>query len=113
MHWLFSVSSHRKGEVDHVGGLAKVAIRRYIGTGGVVLDAGDCADFLENKFGQNTNPKFYIKEINAGSLNSARHEARYQTFPTIDGSSLFQVMVFKPQNTTFKAAPYICLMNHV
>ena len=106
---LFSVSSHGKGEVGHVGGLAKVAIIRYIGTGGVVLDAGACADFLENKFGQNTNPKFYVKEINADSLNSARHEAQYQTYTTIDGSSLFQVMVFKPQNTTFKAAAYICL----
>ena len=108
---LFGVSSHGKGEVDHIGGLAQVAIRRYIGTGGVVLDTGDCVDFLENKFGQKTNPKFYIKEINADSLNSARHEARYLKFSTIDGSSLFQVMVFKPQNITFKAAPpYICLI---
>jgi len=31
---IFSVAGHGKGEVDHVGGLAKCAIRRYVGTRG-------------------------------------------------------------------------------
>ena len=32
-----------------MGGLAKVAIRSYIGTGGIILNATDCLKFLERK----------------------------------------------------------------
>ena len=106
---LFSVACHGKGEVDHVGGLAKVAIRRFIGAGGMVLDADDCLAFLTKKFEEKTNPKFYCRKISVSSLNEARTEARLKKYPTIEGSTLFQVMVFKPNSPVFKVARRLCI----
>ena len=42
----FGVAAHGKGEVDHVGGLAKVAIRRQIAEGDFFANAEDMVDFL-------------------------------------------------------------------
>ena len=106
---LFSVAGHGKGEVNHMGGLVKVAVRRYIGAGGVVLDAGDCLSFLQKKFEGKVNPKFYLKEIITSALNEARTEAHAKSCPTIDGSTLFQGMVFNPNQPFLKAAPYLCV----
>ena len=106
---LYSVAGHGKGEVDHVGGLAKIAIRRYIGTGGIILDAADCINFLENKFQDKTNPKFHFREICTTSLLSTRADAHTKTYRTIEGSTLFQVMVFKPNCKHFRAAPHLCV----
>ena len=105
---LYSVAGHGNGEVDHVGGLAKIAIRRYIGTGGIILDAADCINFLENKFQDKTNPKFHFREI-CTSLLSTRADACTKTYPTIEGSTLFQVMVFKPNCKHFRAA-HVCMI---
>ena len=106
---VYNVAGHGKGEVDHVGGVAKVAIRRFIGTGGTILNATDCLKFLAKKFEQKTNPKFYVKEVSITSLDEARAEARVKTFPTIEGSTLFQVAIFKPNSSVFKAAHYLCV----
>ena len=106
---VFSVAGHGKGEVDHVGGLAKCAVRRYVGTGKDVLNAGDCVTFLDGKFGCKTNPTFHIKEINVDELNERRAETRQKKYPTVSGSDSFQVMVFTPHSRTFKAASYLCM----
>ena len=106
---LFSVAGHGQGEVDHIGGLAKVAIRRHIGAGGIVLDAKDCLNFLRQKFEDKMNPKFYLKEISTSDLNQARAESCATMYPTIEESTRFQVIIFKPNSTFFKAAPYICV----
>ena len=55
------------------------------------------------------NPPYYIKEIESTSLEIGRADAHLKKFPTIDGSTLFQVMLFKPHLTYFKAAPHLCL----
>ena len=98
---VFGVAGHGKGEVDHVGGLAKVAIRRHVGTGGVVLNVDDCIDVLKEKFGDKSNPKFCFKKITEESLRDAR---KSKLFPTVPGSSKFQAMVFSPNSNVFKAA---------
>ena len=41
---------HGKGEVDHVGGTAKVVIRREIAAEKVLLHCDDILDFLKDKF---------------------------------------------------------------
>ena len=93
---VFSISGHGKGEVDHVSGLAKVAIRRHVSARGVVLDANDCAVFLQEKFGQADNPAYLIQEISVELLTEMRRAARLKSYPImIKGSSRFQVMVFK------------------
>ena len=106
---LFSIAGHRKGEVDHVGGLAKCAIRRYVGTGSFVLNANDALLFLTDKFGENSNPNYIIQEITVDELSDARASARLKKYPTIHGSDNFQVLVFKPNATSFEAAPQLCI----
>ena len=81
---VFSISGHGKGEVDHVSGLTKVAIRRHVGAGGVVLDANDCAVFLQEKFGQADNPAYVIREISVELLTEMRRVARLKSYPLID-----------------------------
>ena len=49
---VYSVAGHGKGQVDHVGGLAKVAIRREIGAGPFFANLEDMVEFLNNKLGQ-------------------------------------------------------------
>ena len=78
------------------GGVAKVSIRREIAAGGFMCDAGEMVDFLKEKFGQKTNPKYVIKEIDENILEMARAENRLKKFKTIDGSTKFQALCFKP-----------------
>ena len=106
---VYGIAGHGKGEVDHVGGLAKCSVRRYAGTGGLVLNANDCVAFLEDKFGMKSNPTFHLKEIDTEELKVRRELARQKKYPTINGSDNFQVMVFTPNSRTFKAAPYLCM----
>jgi len=105
---LFSIAGHGKGEVDHVGGLAKCALRRYIGTGGVINTAADCVSFLKNKFGDNSNPTI-VKELQKERIDQARADTRLKRYPTIEGSDRFQVMVYTPNATHFKAASHLCV----
>ena len=49
---VYSVAGHGKGEVYHVGGLAKVAIRRQIGAGSFFVNSEDMVEFLNEKFGK-------------------------------------------------------------
>ena len=109
---LFSVTWHGKGEVDHVGGLAKYSARRYVGIGGKVLNVTDCKDFLETKFAEKPNPKFFLKLIDGDDLADSRAEARLKKYLTIEGSDSFQVMVFQPNFTIFKAAFHLCICGH-
>ena len=59
---------HKKGEVDHVGSLAKCGIRRYVGTGGKIFNATDYTNFFQDKFKEKSNPSFIIKEITQEEL---------------------------------------------
>ena len=96
---VFRIAGHGKGEVDHVGGLAKVAIRRHIGTGGFLSNAGDMVEYLQQVCKDKHNPPYHIKEIESTSLEISRADACLMKFPTIDGSTLFHVMLFKPHLT--------------
>ena len=49
---VYSVAGHGKAQVDHVGGLAEVAIWREIGAGPFFANLEDMVDFLNNKLGQ-------------------------------------------------------------
>ena len=107
---VFSIAGHGKGEVDHVGGGGvKVAIRRHIGSGGFLSNAADMVEYLQQVCTDKHNPPYYIKEIESTSLEIGRADAHLKKFPTIDGSTLFQVMLFKPHLTYIKAAPHLCL----
>ena len=70
-----SVAGHGKGEVDHVSGLAKVAIRREIGPGSFFANSEGMVEFLNKKVCQKINPVYYIKEIDIKQLEIARVDA--------------------------------------
>ena len=56
-----------------------------------------------------SNPNYVYKEIDVEYLEETCWKDRLNIFHTIDGSSLFQVAVFQPNFTTFRAAPYLCV----
>ena len=105
---IYGVAGHSKSEVDSVGGVVKIAIRNEVARGACFLDAGECVDFLHDKFQGSVDPMYSIKEIDPASLEIMRKENRYMVFPTIDGSSSFQVLIFTPNSNKFKASPYLC-----
>ena len=106
---MYGIASHGKGEVDHVGGVAKVAVRREIAGGQVFTSSAQIVSFLKNKFGENDTPQYHIVEIHETSLKDERDGDHRKAFKTIGGSSEFQIMVFIPNSTRFKASPRICL----
>ena len=68
------MAGHGKGEVDHVGGTAKVAVRWEIAAGKVLHDCDDILDFLKDKFepskqtyvfNETTEPKLDIERAQA------------------------------------------------
>ena len=63
---------------------------------------------LEDKFGWKTDATDVIKEIDENRLEVGRAESALKKFKTIDGSTKFQALCFKPNCVSFKAAPYIC-----
>ena len=108
---VFGIAGHGKGEVDHVWGIVKVAVRREVWAGSFFTGATDMVDFLANKFQDREAAKYLICEIDASYLVQERARAKLRVFPTVEGSSTFQVMVFTPGKLSFKAAIRICLCN--
>ena len=101
---IFGISMHGKGEVDHVGGMAKVAVRTEVAAGQVFLNSDDCVSFLSEKFDSKYSSKNYsFKEIDERELDIERASAKQNKYSTIEGSSKFQAMVFTPYSTTFKS----------
>ena len=66
-------------------------------------------DYLNDKFKDNTNPEYVVKEIDCSLLEENRAAASLLAHPTTDGSSTFQVIVFKPNSNHLKAANRVCV----
>ena len=77
---VYNIAEHGKGEVDHVGGIVKTAVRREIAGGGVLLDCDHMASFLKSKFSDNENPHYVIKEIKEGGLQIKRDNIRRKIY---------------------------------
>ena len=90
------IAGHGKGEVDHVGGIAKISIRREIANGACIEDADDMVTFLSSKFGEKTDLNYVVNEVDPKQLDILRADAKSKRFATIKGSSNFQIMVFTP-----------------
>jgi len=105
---VFGIPEHGKGEVDHVGGIAKTTIRREIATGAFFIDIQDMNDMLCSKFSNHTEPSYFFKEINEGDTSDLRKKASLKVFNTINGSSKFQVIVFRPNVKYVLAANRLC-----
>ena len=102
---IYGVPGHGKGEVDHVGGMAKVAVHRMAAEGHTFQNAEDITSALHEKFNLYTSPQYHIKEIKVQSQNKIKK----MNFKTVEGSSNFRVILFKPSSITFKAANKLCI----
>ena len=69
---IYGIAGHGKEEVDHVGGIAKIAIRREIANGALLAHAEEMVAFLEKKFQDNSEPKYVIEQIQEKKLEMAR-----------------------------------------
>ena len=65
---IYSIAGHEKGEVDHLGGLAKVAFWREIGAGAFFADAEDMVVFLQSNFNEKRDLGYRVKEIDVKQL---------------------------------------------
>ena len=105
---IFGIAGHGKGEVDHVGGTAKVAVRRETAAGQSYLDAAEIVEFLSHKF-ETSNQPYVFREIKAKELEIERAEASLRNHITVNGSSKFHALVFSPSSDSFKASPILCV----
>ena len=95
--------------MDHVGGLAKVAVRHEIGAGPFFSDLEDMVDFLSQKFMEKKDPVYHAKEIDVKQLEVDWADARLKYYRPIKGSNSFQIIVFCPNNTAIRAAEHLCI----
>ena len=51
----FHIPEHG-GEVDHVGGIAKSAIKREVGTDEILIEVKEMVEFLQSKFSTSVRP---------------------------------------------------------
>ena len=105
---VYSIAEHGKGKVNHVGGTVKTAIQTEIAGGEVLLDCDLMVSFPKSKFSDNENPHYIIKEIKEGDLQIKRNNAKCKICKWVDGSAKFQVIAFKPNSNSFKAANRLC-----
>ena len=57
---MYRIVRHGKGEVDHAGDVAEVAVRRQITTGEVFLRSKYIVEFLRKRIGENRRILFEI-----------------------------------------------------
>ena len=105
---VYGIAGHGKGEVDHVGGLTKLAVRRAVGAGTTMRDSEFIVNFLNEKFGDKSEPIYVFKNITCEDIEEERAEERYVKYMTVEGSSKFQVLVFAP-GKKMKASRRLCI----
>ena len=106
---MYGVPSHGKGEVDHVGGTAKVVSRRLAATRVSFSGANDIVAALREKFAEKTEPRYSIKEISEAELEKARRADNATIVNSVYGSSTFRVIIFKPPSDIFRDSSRLCV----
>ena len=77
------MAGHGRGEVDHVGGTAKVAVRWEIAAGKLLLDCDYILNFLKDKF-EPTKQTCVFSEITEQKPDKERaqvNQYKYYTIP--------------------------------
>ena len=89
---VFGILEHGKGELDHVGGIAKNAIRKEIAGGHILQSSSEMVDFLQQKFADKSFPEYIVREIRLEELNEARSDVALKVFSsTIKAAKSSQV----------------------
>ena len=73
---IFGIAEHGKGEVDHVGGLAKTTLWRVIAAGECLNDVGEMVEYLDETVHSTEHLQYIVKEIYEKDLKSERATAR-------------------------------------
>ena len=105
----YGVEGHGKGEVDHVGGVAKVSAQDQMTWGTIFDNAAQIVTYLIKQFSTHESPEYHIKKITVDEFKKEREARRKKVFKTIDGSASWYVMVFKPGQSHFLASPRLCI----
>ena len=64
---------------------------------------------LTKKFGDKERRKYHIVEIKTEDLEAERKSCQRKKFEHVKGSSVLQVIIFKPGQPYFKAATRLCI----
>ena len=102
------MAGHGRGEVDHVGGTAKVAVRWEIAAGKLLLDCDYILNFLKDKF-EPTKQTCVFSEITEQKPDIERAQVNQYKYYTIPGLSKFHVMIVTPKSLSYKASNIICV----
>ena len=86
-----------------------MSIRREIAAGQTLSHADEIVSFLQKKFCESTTPVYYSTEILCEDLEESRKNRRSKIFNTTDGSSKFQVMVFRPNKRFVRVSHLLCI----
>ena len=105
---VFDIADHGKGEVDHVGGAAKVAVRQQIARE-LFTSAWEVHETLKKKIGEKDHLKYHIHQLSTDELENERQTNVNTVFKTIAGSASFEIMIFKPNSEVFKASSRLCI----
>ena len=96
-------------KVNYVGGLAKVAIREKVATGGTFTNSNEMVNYLVDKFKDRSDMTFYFKAIDCSVLDEERASVKFKDFETVNGSSSFHAVVCKTGASALRQATQICI----
>ena len=94
--------------MDHIG-IAKLTIKIEAAAGEFLIEVKEMVEFLQSTFSVRVQPIYIIKELEEKDLLEKRKLSRLNVFKTVYGSSLFQMIVFVPNQQTMKATNRLCL----
>ena len=80
-----SIAGHGKGEVDHVVGLAKVAIGQAVASGHLFLNSFEMVDYLQDKLKTKENSTCVFRVILSKLLDEERSEMKTKVVGTKAG----------------------------
>ena len=87
-----------------MGILLKTTLWKEIIAGDVFNDVGEIVGYLNEKLLSTEHLIYIVKVIDEKHLESERAAARLKVFQSNDGYNKFQVMLIKPNSTSFVAA---------
>ena len=84
---VWSVAGHGKGDVDHVGGIAKVALRLYVAKGVSFSNSEEMTSHLISKYGEYQDPHYISRSY------LPKHCWKYEQRTTVQFSRQLTVLV--------------------
>ena len=99
---VWSNTGHGKGEVDRVGGVAKMSITRALLSDYFFNKNSEIISYLPDKF---AGKVYKFVETDSQALAESRAEKPFNVMKLL----LDQVTFLSPESETFRASPHLCL----